>query len=100
MVETMRIDREPEQQYDVIPAEMSLLEAAEKVARGELKLSPQQTRVLIELLPYHAPKQSAVTHIDARDFAVRLDKAIERSERGKVIKLIEHRPNEGNGNGQ
>ena len=30
------------------------------VMRGEVKLSPQQVSAMIELLPFHAPKLSAV----------------------------------------
>ena len=35
---------------------MSLQEIADQVVRGKLRFSPQQVRVLIELLPFHMPK--------------------------------------------
>jgi hypothetical protein len=46
---------------------------------------------MIELLPFHAPKLSAVGvgHLNGTDFASRLDRAIQRSLAGKPIKLIE-----------
>jgi hypothetical protein len=72
-----------------IPKDVPLLELAEKVVRGEVKLSPQQISVLIELLPFHAPKLSAVAvgTLDATTFAERLERAIARSE----AKLIDGR---------
>jgi hypothetical protein len=86
-METVRIDRETAEEHVGIPKEISLLEAAEKVARGELKISPQQIRMLIEILPYIAPKLSAmaVTAMSANDFAAKLDRAIARSDRAKLI---------------
>ena len=42
---------------------------------------------MIELLPFHAPKLSSVAlgYLNATDFASRLDRAIDRSERAKLI---------------
>jgi hypothetical protein len=70
-----------------IPKDIPLLELAEKVVPGEVKLSPQQIRVLIELLPFHAPKLSSVAlgYLNAQDFASRLDRAIDCSERAMLI---------------
>ena len=50
------------------------------VMRGEVKLSPQQMRAMIELLPFHAPKLSAVgvRHLTGDDFASALERAIIR----------------------
>jgi hypothetical protein len=62
-----------------------LPELAEQVVRGKVKLSPQQQRMLIELLPFYMPKLSAtaVSQMTAESFAQALDRAIERS--AKVI---------------
>jgi len=49
-----------QQQHSVIPKGVTAPELAEMVMRGEVKLSPQQMRAMIELLPFHAPKLSAV----------------------------------------
>lgn len=74
-----------------IPDDISLSELAEQVVRGKVKLSPSQMRMLIELLPFHLPKLSAVAvgHLTGQDFASRLDKAIAASEKAKVVKMIE-----------
>jgi hypothetical protein len=60
---------------------------AEQVARGKRKVSPQQMRILIELLPYYAPKLTAIAvgHLTANTFAERLDRAVDRSNRAKLI---------------
>jgi hypothetical protein len=70
-----------------IPDDVPILELAEQVARGKRKLSREQMRMLIELLPYHAPKLSAISvgYLNATDFASRLDRAIDRSERARLI---------------
>jgi hypothetical protein len=72
---------------DPIPDDLPLLELAEQVARGKRKVSPQQMRILIELLPYYAPKLTAIAvgHLTAQDFATRLDRAVDRSNRAKLI---------------
>jgi hypothetical protein len=80
---------EPEK---TIPDNISLAELAERVVRGKVKLSPPQMRMLIELLPFHMPKLSAVGvgYITNNTFAERLDRAIDRSEKAKTFtKLIE-----------
>jgi hypothetical protein len=80
-----------------IPKDIPIPELAEKVVRGEVKLSPQQVRVLIELLPFHAPKLSAVAigTLDGTTFAERLERAVNRSERamlieGRAVQVDEH----------
>jgi len=75
------------QQPSVIPKGVTAPELADMVMRGEVKLSPQQMRAMVELLPFHAPKLSSVAlgYLDANDFASRLDRAIDRSERAKLI---------------
>ena len=44
-------------------------------------------RAAIEALPYEQPKRSAVAvgYLTANDFASRLDRAIDRSDRAKLI---------------
>src|SRR6516162_6292880 len=70
-------------QVDAIPDDISITELAEDVVRGKRKLSQPQLRMLIELLPYYAPKLTAIAygHMKDRDFAVRLDRAIERQDK-------------------
>ena len=77
-----------------IPDNISITELAEDVVRGKRKLSQAQMRMLIELLPYYAPKLTAIADLrtrDDRDFAVKLEKAITASEKAKVVKMIEAR---------
>jgi hypothetical protein len=79
------------QERTLIPDGIPLVDLADAVVRGKIKLSPQQMRLLIELLPYHLPKLSAVAvgHFTEQDFAARLDRAIRRSAAGAPLKLIE-----------
>jgi hypothetical protein len=58
-------------------------QALEMVYRGEIVLTPQQMRAAIECLQFEVPKVSAVavTHMDGKDFASALERAIERSQR-------------------
>src|SRR5215831_18722648 len=72
---------------DAIPNNIPLTELAEQVVRGKVKLSPPQMRMLIELLPFHLPKLSAVAvgRLTGEDFASRLDRAVEASNRAKLI---------------
>jgi hypothetical protein len=48
---------------------------------------------MIELLPFHAPKLTAVAvgSLNSQDFAARLERAILRSDGARVPKLIEAR---------
>jgi len=61
-----------------IPDNVPLMELAEMVVRGKVKLSAQQQRMLIELLPFIAPKLSAVANVNGQDFASLLDRRLER----------------------
>jgi hypothetical protein len=72
---------------ETIPDDIPLPELAEQVVRGKRKLSPAQMRMLIELLPYVRPKLTAVAvgHLTGEDFYNRLERAINRSERAKLI---------------
>jgi len=83
--ENLKVPEEPK--AEPIPDNISLAELAEQVVRGKVKLSPPQMRMLIELLPFHMPKLSAVGvgYLTSNTFAERLDRAIDRSERAKVI---------------
>jgi hypothetical protein len=77
--------KEPEP--EPIPDDVSIPELAEQVARGKRKVSAQQMRMLVELLPYYSPKLTAVAvgHLTGQDFYARLDRAVERSERARLI---------------
>jgi len=61
------------------------------VVRGKIKLPPPQQRMLIEMLPFVAPKLTAVAHLrEADTFAARLEKCIARSDKVRQQpKLIE-----------
>ena len=67
---------------EVIPDDVPLMELADRVVRGKIKLSPPQQRMLIEMLPYIAPKLSAtaIATMDGKSFAEALDRCIERSK--------------------
>jgi hypothetical protein len=81
-----RIEAQQQQQLSsVIPDDIPLEEIADRVVRGRLKLSPPQMRLLIELLPYHRPKLTAVAVgvMNGDSFVAQLDRAIERQERAK-----------------
>jgi hypothetical protein len=73
----------PEPIRDDVP----LQELAEQVVRGKVKLGRDQMRMLIELLPYLRPKLTAIAYgaLTAEDFYSRLERAINRSERAKLI---------------
>ena len=77
------LDQVPSAQDEVIPDDIPLMELADGVVRGKIRLSPPQQRMLIEMLPYIAPKLSAtaIATIDGGSFAAALERAIERSQR-------------------
>jgi len=81
-------------QVDPIPDDISITELAEDVVRRKRKLSQPQMRMLIELLPYYAPKLTAVAvgWQKGEDFYIRLDRAVDASEKAKLIeaKVIEN----------
>ena len=87
-----QIEAEQRQQAgDAIPDNIPLPELAEQVVRGKVKLSQSQLIMLIELLPFHMPQLSAVAvgRLTGEDFANRLDRAVDASNRAKVVKMIE-----------
>src|SRR5215472_9783625 len=77
--ENLKVPEEPE--VPEIPDDIPLMELADRVVRGKIRLSPPQQRMLIEMLPYIAPKLSAtaIATMDGLDFAAALDRCIERS---------------------
>jgi hypothetical protein len=81
------LDRiEAQQNAEPIPDDIPLIQLADMVVRGKVKLSPPQMRMLIEMLPFVAPKLSAVGYMREADmFATRLERAIERSNGAKLI---------------
>jgi hypothetical protein len=83
--ENLKVPEEPKP--EPIPDNIPIPELAEHVVRGKVKLSPPQLRMLIELLPFHLPKLSAVAvgRLTGEDFASRLDRAVEASNRAKLI---------------
>ena len=82
---------EEQNKVDAIPDHISITELAEDVVRGKRRLTQPQMRMLIELLPYYAPKLTAVAvgWQKGEDFYTRLDKAVSASEKAKVVKMIE-----------
>jgi hypothetical protein len=83
--ENLKVPEEP--RAEEIPDNIPLPELAEQVVRGKVKLTPPQLRMLIELLPFHLPKLSAIAvgRLTGEDFATRLDRAVEASNRAKLI---------------
>src|SRR5215472_18973582 len=77
-------------QVDPIPDDISITELAEDVVRGKRKLSQPQMRMLIELLPYYAPKLTAVAlgWQKGQDFYTRLDRAVAASEKAMETKRL------------
>jgi hypothetical protein len=93
VIDQIEADQRQAHQVDAIPDDISITELAEDVVRGKRKLSQPQMRMLIELLPYYAPKLTAVAvgWQKGEDFYTRLDKAVNASEKAKVVKMIEAR---------
>jgi hypothetical protein len=54
--ENLKIPEETQVADAPIPDDIPLIELADQVVRGKIKLNPQQMRMLIEILPYMAPK--------------------------------------------
>src|SRR5215468_805910 len=80
------LDLVPAVQDEVIPDDVPLMELADGVVRGKIRLSPPQQRMLIEMLPYIAPKLSAtaIASMSGKSFAEALERAINRSQ-GPVL---------------
>jgi hypothetical protein len=79
-----------------IPDDVSIPELAEQVARGKRKVTAQQMRMLVELLPYYSPKLTAVAvgHLTGEDFYNRLERAVNRTNakliEGSAVQVDEH----------
>jgi hypothetical protein len=78
---------EAQQETPTIPDDIPLMQLADMVVRGKMKLSQPQLRLLIELLPYPSPKLQAIANLQF-NFAVELDKKIEE----RSMRLIEAVP--------
>jgi hypothetical protein len=76
-----------EEAQPTLPKDIDALRLLQMVYRGEVQASPQQMRAAIEALPFESPKLSsvAVGHLTGEDFYNRLERAIDRSERAKLI---------------
>ena len=74
---------------ETIPDDISITELAEDVVRGKRKLSQTQLRMLIEILPYYAPKLSAmqVGWREGQDMASKMYALERRNARFEKIKL-------------
>jgi len=89
VIDQIEAEQRQAHQVDEIPDHISITELAEDVVRGKRRLTQPQMRMLIELLPYYAPKLSAVAvgWQKGEDFYTRLEKAVRIQE----AKLIEGR---------
>jgi len=85
----LNVRYEEDDDKEVIPDNVSWREIADDVVRGKRQLSRDQMRLLIELLPYHMAKLSAVAHVNF-DFAAELEKAVERAKvrSGQPVPLL------------
>jgi len=73
------VEEEPE---PMLPEGCTAKEALQMELRGEVRLTPSQFRAAKELLPYENPKLRAVATVNIdQNFAVALERAIERSKR-------------------
>jgi len=73
------IDEEP-----ALPKDIKALELLQMIYRGEVKATSQRMRAAIESLPYESPKLPARVQVTT-DFGYQLDRAIEASNRAKLI---------------
>jgi len=81
---------EDQPEIEPIPDDVTLEELVDGVIRGKYKLTYQQSSMLKAWMPHFAPKLQAVGIGYFRPgFAERLESAIERSERAKVVRMIE-----------
>lgn len=83
--ENLKVREDPK--APLVPQGVRALELLQMVYRGEMKATSHQMRAAIEALPYENPRLSAVAvgHLTGEDFASRLDRAVEASNRAKLI---------------
>jgi hypothetical protein len=85
-----RIEAESQRACEPIPDDVGLEELVDGVIRGKYRLTANGLRTLIAWMPHFAPKLQAVGIGYLKPgFAERLEDAILRSERAKVVKMIE-----------
>jgi len=90
-----RIEAESQQVCEPIPDDVGLEELVDGVIRGKYRLTANGLRTLIAWMPHFAPKLQAVGFGYLKPgFAERLEDAINRSERAKLVKMIEGQVNE------
>src|SRR5215469_8039456 len=98
------LDELLEDQEPKLPKGCTAKEALQMELRGEVRLTPSQFRAAKELLPYENPKLTAVATVNIdQNFAVALEKAIERSRapyvpRPALLPPVEHSRDEVRGN--
>jgi hypothetical protein len=84
---------EAEQRQELLPRHLRALELLQMTYRGELQPTSVQLRAAIEALPYEMPKLAAVAvgHLTGEDFCNRLERAINRSNKVRLIegKVVE-----------
>ena len=85
-----RIEAESHQGLEPIPDDVGLEELVDGVIRGKYRLTANGLRTLIAWMPHFAPKLQAVGFGYLKPgFAERLENAINRSERAKLVRMIE-----------
>ena len=85
-----QIEAERHQGLEPIPDDVGLEELVDGVIRGKYRLTANGLRTLIAWMPHFAPKLQAVGFGYLKPgFAERLEDAINRSERAKLVKMIE-----------
>ena len=73
------------------PEQVRSLEYLQRIYRDPAQPPSVRMRAAIESLPYENPKLSAMAIVNGEEFAVKLDRAIARTEKERRLKLIEGR---------
>jgi hypothetical protein len=87
-----RLSEREEPGAEIVPENVGAKKLLQLVYQGRVKLTPQQLRAAIEVLPFEEPKLSTVAlgHFTKEDFATLLDRAVSRSAKvieGEVIQI-------------